>query len=148
MKGSVSSFKETLNYVAPVTDDDFNIKNKNSTCPLYCFNDGICQLVDMNTGKTVKKCNTESSSSSSCTARCQCTDGWYGNDCKMNKDQLNTVQTLQTNVLTDLSQGIIITTPINIIVNININIIIIIIITIIIIIIIIINNSVEISNNV
>ena len=68
MLSSIGDFKNTLNYFAPVTDDDATKKvtviNTNSStvfiCSIYCFNDGICNFVSLDTGALVKSCNTSS----------------------------------------------------------------------------------------
>jgi len=78
------------------------IKNSGSSCPIYCFNGGVCSFVDLNTGKSIKSCNT-SSSLVSCSAKCDCKDKWHGYDCQINDDQLSKFVEMQTNILTLIS---------------------------------------------
>lgn len=56
--------------------------------------------MDLNTGAQVTTC----SPLTSCSARCECKGNWYGYDCQINKDQLIELATMQTNILTILSQ--------------------------------------------
>lgn len=59
--------------------------------------------MDLNTGDQVTTCNM-SSPLTSCSARCDCKGNWYGYDCQINKEQLSELATMQTNILTTLSQ--------------------------------------------
>lgn len=73
MINSISDFKNTLNYFAPITDDDTskvitisttNTINPTFVCPLYCYNDGLCNFVSLDTGATIKSCNVSSPTAS------------------------------------------------------------------------------------
>ena len=79
MLNSINDFKNTLNYFAPITDDDHTSKvtttkttstNSNATtitttvfiCPIDCYNAGVCNFISLDTGASIKSCNTSSSS--------------------------------------------------------------------------------------
>ena len=104
--GSISSLTDTLNYIAPDTTDDYIlstiISTKNISCPLYCYNNGACTFVDMNTGMIVKNCNV-SSPLATCIVKCDCQEDWYGYDCKINYEQHNQITEMQKNILTNLA---------------------------------------------
>jgi hypothetical protein len=104
---SISSLSDTLNYIAPDTTDDYFTKTvtastKNISCPILCYNKGICSFVDMNTGIVVENCNI-SSPLASCIAKCDCQEDWFGYDCKINYEQRNQITVMQKNILTSLA---------------------------------------------
>jgi len=71
----------------------------NQTCLLACYNGGNCNFVDLNTAKVVNTCTT-----SSCTSKCQCAQGWSGNDCKIKQENVNELQLMQQSPLSRLYQ--------------------------------------------
>lgn len=81
-------------------------------CPGGCSNRGNCVFTDISSGRTLPSCSV---TSSSCTAQCNCTQSWFGNDCSLSGDTLGRVMTFRESVCSALSRASSLTSPVSLV---------------------------------